>query len=398
MKRMQKVCGICLCAALAVGMVNAWGEIRWKNTPMFLPTLPQFSTPAAENGEESPLRMVIAPPAHSAAPAAAAASACVMTGSGITLHEQNAGAFLPIASTTKIMTALLTLELGEGCLDEEFTVGDEVRVEGSALGIKPGATVTLRLLAWGMLLSSGNDAASAAAIRLGGSFEGFAELMNEKAKELGLTNTVYVTPSGLDADGQGSCARDLAVLACAALQNETFRDICEETNGHMEVVGVEYWMTNHNKLLKQYSGCIGVKTGFTDSAGRCLVSAAERDGATVISVVLHDPNDWTDSAALLDWGFSQLTETPLQAALSGIQIPSRTAVDPETGEETAPRYFSLRQRDSLSVSLAPGEVLTEELELVSFLPENASAGDTAGIVKWVDDTGEIRAWSVIETE
>lgn len=399
MKRIRKIYGACLCAALAIGMVQAWGEIRWKETPVFRPTLPQFSTQAAENSGEPSVRTVSAPvSALSPAPSVSATASCVMMGSGILLTEQNADAFLPIASTTKIMTALLTLELGEGQLDEEFTVGDEVKVEGSALGIAPGAAVTLRLLAWGMLLSSGNDAASAAAMRLGGNFEGFAELMNTRAKELGMKNTVYVTPSGLDAEGQGSCAKDLAILACAALQNETFRDICKETNGHMEVGGVEYWMTNHNKLLKQYKDCIGVKTGFTDSAGRCLVSAAERGGATVISVVLHDPNDWTDSAALLDWGFSQLTETELEADLAGIQIPTRRAIDPETGEESTSRSVSVRQRAPVTVSLAPGEVLREEIELVSSLPADASPGDAAGMVKWVDKDGLVRGWSILEVE
>ncbi len=127
--------------------------------------------------------------------------------------------------------------------------------------------------------------------------------MNRKAAELGMENTRYVTPSGLDAEGQGSTAHDLAVLACAALQNPEFRAVCGQTNGHMTVGGVEYWMSNHNRLLKEYEGCIGLKTGYTDEAGRCLVSAAERDGAVIVSVVLHDPEDWDDSAALLDWGF-----------------------------------------------------------------------------------------------
>lgn len=398
MKRVRKVCAAALCAAAIWGLVSAWGEIRWKNTPVFFPSLPSFSTSAPGNSEKPAVRTVSAPAAVSAAPSVSASAACVMTGSGILLYEQNADSFLPIASTTKIMTALLTLELGEEELDTEFTVGDEVKVEGSALGIKPGAAVTLRLLAWGMLLSSGNDAASAAAMRLGGSFEGFAALMNKKAQELGLKNTVYVTPSGLDAEGQGSCAKDLAVLACAALQNETFREICSQTNGHMEVGGVEYWMTNHNRLLKEYSGCIGVKTGFTDSAGRCLVSAAEKDGAVIVAVVLHDPNDWTDSAALLNWGFSQLTETALETDLTGVRVPTRPPVNPEPGEEGAPGSVFIRQRTPVTVSLAPGEVLREEMELVSSLPADASPGDAAGMVKWVDGDGIVRGWSILEVE
>lgn len=332
-------------------------------------------------------------------PATRAGSVCVMTGDGVQLAGKADTEFVSIASTTKIMTALLTLELGEGQLDEPFNVGDEVKVEGSALGIKPGAEVTLRLLAWGMLLSSGNDAAAAAAMRLGGSFEGFAALMNERAKEIGMENTVFVTPSGLDAENQGSCAKDLALLACEALQNPDFRDICEETNGHMTVGGVEYWMTNHNRLLKEYDGCIGIKTGFTDSAGRCLVSAAEKDGAVMVSVVLHDPDDWTDSKTLLDWGFSQLQTKELVCHLSGTTISATPAEDAQKAEQDSSLSpYTLRQRQTVSVSLAPGEQLTEVVSLLPSLPAGMPAGTTAGIVKWIDSNGTVRQWSAIETE
>ena len=332
-------------------------------------------------------------------PATSAGSVCVMTGDGVQLAGKADTEFVSIASTTKIMTALLTLELGEGQLDEPFNVGDEVKVEGSALGIKPGAEVTLRLLAWGMLLSSGNDAAAAAAMRLGGSFEGFAALMNERAKEIGMENTVFVTPSGLDAENQGSCAKDLALLACEALQNPDFRDICEETNGHMTVGGVEYWMTNHNRLLKEYDGCIGIKTGFTDSAGRCLVSAAEKDGAVMVSVVLHDPDDWADSKTLLDWGFSQLQTKELVCHLSGTTISATPAEDAQKAEQDSSLSpYTLRQRQTVSVSLAPGEQLTEVVSLLPSLPAGMPAGTTAGIVKWIDSNGTVRQWSAIETE
>ena len=332
-------------------------------------------------------------------PATSAGSVCVMTGDGVQLAGKADTEFVSIASTTKIMTALLTRELGEGQLEEPLNVGDEVKVEGSALGIKPGAEVTLRLLAWGMLLSSGNDAAAAAAMRLGGSFEGFAALMNERAKEIGMENTVFVTPSGLDAENQGSCAKDLALLACEALQNPDFRDICEETNGHITVGGVEYWMTNHNRLLKEYDGCIGIKTGFTDSAGRCLVSAAEKDGAVMVSVVLHDPDDWEDSKKLLNWGFSQLETRELVCQLDDYTIPAVPAEDMEESDENAAiSPYTLRQRNSVCISLAPQEQLTEIVSLVPSLPAGAASGTTAGIVQWVDSQGKVRGWCAIETE
>lgn len=361
---------------------------------------PAFSTVSSEDGEKTDAVLTesntIPVPEG---PATSAASACVMTANGIQLAGKADTEFVSIASTTKIMTALLTLELGEGHLDEPFNVGDEVKVEGSALGIKPGAEVTLRLLVWGMLLSSGNDAASAAAIHLAGSFEEFAQLMNERAAEIGMEHTVFVTPSGLDADGQGSCAKDLALLACEALQNPDFRDICEETNGHMTVGGVEYWMTNHNRLLKEYDGCIGIKTGFTDSAGRCLVSAAEKDGAVIVSVVLHDPDDWEDSKKLLDWGFSQLETRELVCQLDDYTIPAVPAEDTEESDENAAiSPYTLRQRNSVCISLAPQEQLTEIVSLVPSLPAGAASGTTAGIVQWVDSQGKVRGWCAIETE
>lgn len=371
-------------ALFAVGSMFLWGlwEAGGQEEPVLPPGNPSLSGLMAVTAPEAALP---------APPAVSAASACVMTGSGKCLYEKDGDSFRPIASTTKIMTALLTLELGEGQLDEPFPVGDEVKVEGSALGIKPGAEVTLRLLVWGMLLSSGNDAAAAAAIRLGGSFEGFAELMNQKAAELGMENTHYVTPSGLDAEGQGSSARDLAVLACAALQNPEFRKVCGQTNGHMTVGGVEYWMSNHNRLLKEYDGCIGLKTGYTDAAGRCLVSAAERDGAVIVSVVLHDPEDWDDSAALLDWGFSALTPVTLKTDLSDVQIP----VQSETGTAL---FYTVRPRSSLSAALASGESLCPVLSVRKSVPETARADDTAGMLRWVDGQGETRCWTALELD
>ena len=304
-------------------------------------------------------------------PATSAGSVCVMTGDGVQLAGKADTEFVSIASTTKIMTALLTLELGEGQLDEPFNVGDEVKVEGSALGIKPGAEVTLRLLAWGMLLSSGNDAAAAAAMRLGGSFEGFAALMNERAKEIGMENTVFVTPSGLDAENQGSCAKDLALLACEALQNPDFRDICEETNGHMTVGGVEYWMTNHNRLLKEYPGCIAGKTGYTMAAGRCLVTCAEREGTRLICVTLSDPDDWADHTALYDWAFDNYAYAPVIDAEMELRLPV-------AGGENA----RLSPESGASVLLERGELagLETHIELPPFVFGPVKAGEALGRV------------------
>ena len=371
-------------ALFAVGSMFLWG--LWEAGGQ--------GEPAASPGEAiSPsLTAVTAPDtALPGPPGISAASACVMTGSGTLLYEKDGDSFRSIASTTKIITRPLNPRAGGRAARRDF----HRRRRGESRRVRPrdqaGGGSDAAAFSLGMLLSSGNDAAAAAAIRLGGSFEGFAELMNRKAAELGMENTRYVTPSGLDAEGQGSTAHDLAVLACAALQNPEFRAVCGQTNGHMTVGGVEYWMSNHNRLLKEYEGCIGLKTGYTDEAGRCLVSAAERDGAVIISVVLHDPEDWDDSAALLDWGFSALTPVALETDLSDIGIPVRS-------ETETTLFYTVRPRESLSAALAPGERLYPVLSVRNTLPETARAGDTAGMLRWVDAEGKTRCWTALELD
>ena len=176
------------------------------------------------------------------------------------------------------------------------------------MGLVKDDQVSLRSLAYGMLLSSGNDAANAAAVRIAGSSEKFAELMNARAQELGLTKTYFVTPSGLEGEGHGSSAYDMAILASAALRNRVFRDICSSESIKLEFGAPPYtrWLNNTNKLLSMYSGTYGVKTGFTDEAGRCLVSACQRDGKDLVCVTLNDRNDWNDHMAMYDYAFGKV--------------------------------------------------------------------------------------------
>lgn len=228
---------------------------------------------------------------------------------------------LPIASTTKIMTALLALE--EPDPDEVFTVdAAAIRVEGTSMGLREGDQASLSALACGMLLSSGNDAANAAAVRIAGSVEAFADRMNERAAAMGMADSHFVTPSGLHDEDHYSTAADMATLARYALQNPRFAAICSQPGLRVEYGNPPFgrWLKNHNRLLAAYPGCIGVKTGFTKKAGRCLVSAARRDGATLICVTLNDPDDWRDHAALLDYGFAQLRPTSLMPDLSRIRL------------------------------------------------------------------------------
>lgn len=242
--------------------------------------------------------------------------------SGRIVYAKNEKEKLPMASTTKIMTALLAAEAGD--LERKITVTkDMLQVEGTSMGLLPGDTVTLEGLIYGMLLQSGNDAANVTALTLGGSKEHFADLMNAKAQSLGMKNTNFITPSGLDAEGHYSTAEDMSILARAALNNPVFSAVCAKATAKVEYGNPPYMrtMTNHNKLLKMYDGTIGVKTGFTKKSGRCLVSAARRDGVTLVAVTLNDPNDWDTHMTLFDYGFGVLSCTELFSGIEGVYLP-----------------------------------------------------------------------------
>ena len=234
-------------------------------------------------------------------------AAAVEMNTGELICEKNGRVKTSMASTTKIMTALLLCEMCD--LDEEIIATKEmVTVEGSSMGLMEGDRVHYRDLLYGMLLASGNDAANATAISIAGSVEDFAVLMNKKAAEIGMTDTNFVTPSGLDDEEHYSTAVDMAKLAVYAMKNEEFAAACASKKKTLEYGNPPYRRTlkNHNKLLWYYDGAIGIKTGFTKKSGRCLVSCAEKNGMGVIAVTLNAPSDWSDHATLLDYGFSQL--------------------------------------------------------------------------------------------
>ncbi len=240
---------------------------------------------------------------------------------GRVLYGKNIHERLAMASTTKIIGALMVLE--QENLDEYFMVdSDAIQVEGSSMGLTEGDLVSLYSLACGMMLPSGNDAANAAGVRLYGSIDGFVEAMNQKAEELGLSDTHYVTACGLDAPDHYSTAFDLAKLTRIALQNEDFAYICSQSNMKVKFGDPPYerWLKNYNRLLELYPDCIGVKTGFTDDAGRCLVSAAESDGMTLICVTLNAQDDWNLHASLYDKCFESYSMTSLPDIPSSITL------------------------------------------------------------------------------
>ena len=257
---------------------------------------------------------------------------------GEIIYEQNAETRLPMASTTKIMTALLLCENGD--LEKEITVTAEMlRVEGSSMGLLAGDKVTLHDLLYGMMLASGNDAANVTAYVLGGTVKGFVKMMNDKAAELGLKNTHFDTPSGLDGETHYTTPYDLAMLARFALQNEDFAKAVGSKSATLNYGNPPYrrTLTNHNRLLKTFDGAIGVKTGFTKKSGRCLVSAAKRDGKYVIAVTLNDPSDWADHASLLEHGLDAvaLTEiapetTDYSVAVVGAEETVDVRIEPKT--------------------------------------------------------------------
>lgn len=290
---------------------------------------------------------------------AISAKACVLMDAqtGQVIYALNAEEKRPMASTTKIMTTLLTLESGD--LDTPFTVDPEaIQVEGSSMGLQPGDTVTKRALCVGMLLPSGNDAANASAVAVAGNIPDFLDMMNARAKKIGMTRSCFASPSGLDAEGHGASAHDMALLAREALKNPDFAEICRQPRMTVCFGNPPYARTlkNTNKLLTMDSSILGVKTGFTDAAGRCLVSACEREGRRLICVTLFDRDDWNDHLKLYDYGFSLASDYTVS--------PPRTLTVPAEGGEL--KEIPVYVREPLTVTAWRG--IPPEPEVTVLLP------------------------------
>lgn len=234
----------------------------------------------------------------------AKSAALIDVTSGRILYSKDGDKELRIASLTKIMTAIVAIEQGK--LDDKVKVSSTAFAkEGSSLYLKLGEEMTLENMLYGLMLRSGNDAASAIAEHVGGSEEGFVLLMNQKAEEIGLKHSHFMNPHGLDADGHYSTANDLARLTAYALHNPVFKRIVatEDKSAPNPNESWEYSWHNKNKMLRLYEGADGVKTGYTKKAFRCLVSSATRNGQQLAAVTLNDGDDWNDHARMLDFGF-----------------------------------------------------------------------------------------------
>ncbi len=251
-------------------------------------------------------------------PSVSAASAVLIDGdNGEILYEKNARQSRSMASTTKIMTALLAIESGK--LDSVVRIDSPPIIEGTAIGFSRGDTVTLETLCYAMLLESGNDAALVTAQFFAGSEADFSVLMNKKASEIGMQDTHFVTASGLDDKEHYTTAYDMAVLGAYAVKNDKFAEICASETYEAEFITAESTSIrrfyNHNKLLGSCDGVFGIKTGFTKKSGRCLVTACKRDNKLLVAVTLNAPDDWNDHKTLYSYGYSLYSQITPEVVL-----------------------------------------------------------------------------------
>ena len=296
------------------------------------------------------------------------------------LYRENEDKQLPMASTTKIMTALVAIENGN-LLDEVTITSESAGTEGSSIYLEVGETLTLEELLYGLMLHSGNDAAVAIAIHIGGSVSGFCDMMNQKAKEIGADNTNFVNPNGLPANGHHTTANDLAIIAATAMRNEQFRKIVGTTEITIPHDGRDWdrSLSNKNKLLYSYDGANGIKTGYTKAAGRCLVGSALRNGMQLVSVVLGCSDMYNDTAAILDYGFNNYARHTVIAKNSVLgEINVKNGIDDA---------LEARAKSDIVLTLTEEESQRIELvvKLLAVIEAPVGVGDYLGTVEvWLD--------------
>ena len=296
---------------------------------------------------------------------------------GRVFFEKNANQKLAIASTTKIVTAITAIENVKD-IDAVIRVDDKaIGVYGTSIYLQRGEELSIRELLYGLMLRSGNDAATAIAISVGGSIEGFCEMMNQTAKKVGANNSQFMNPHGLDQEGHYTTAYDLAKITAYALNNEIFANIVKTKN--IKIGGVEYdrYLVNKNKLLTTLDGCIGVKTGFTDDAGRCLVSACERNGMRVVCVVLNCGPMFEDSTKLINAVFDKYQMFEVLNSYNYIG-----SVDVENGEKVRVNVYS---RKGLKLPLTIEEYANIKIDYL--VEENLVAP-----IKSEEKVGEIKVY------
>lgn len=331
------------------------------------------------------LLAVLLIPSEAYAASVSAQSAVVIDAkTNCVLYSKNEKAPMPMASTTKIMTALIALESGKCAKSVTITNEMLLGTNGTSLYLKEGDRITLFDLVAGMLIVSGNDCANAAAVAVSGSVEDFVELMNKKAHEFGMENTLFVTPSGLDSGNHHSTAYDMALLAARAMSNEYFSKIVSSKSMKITVNGEEKIIYNHNKLLSMSEYCMGIKTGYTQKAGRCLVSCFEKDSRMLICVTLNAPNDWNDHLALFDESLEKYKEVTVSGE---VIVPLVGAVS-----------NSLHCTYSKQVYLPEPDKYSVELFYFPFVYAGVSKGDAVGICKIYSGENLIAKAKIVSNE
>ncbi len=335
----------------------------------------------------------------SAADVSAYSAILIEASSGEVIFEKNSEKRLPMASTTKIMTAIVALEEAADRLDVPVTVSPKAcGVEGSSIYLKAGEKLTLNELLYAVMLQSANDAAAAVAYEIAGDISAFADLMNQKAAELGLKNTHFTNPHGLDDENHYTTAEDLAAITRYAMSNAKFRELVSAkryeipSNSSDEALGSTRILVNHNKLLRMSDSVIGVKTGFTKRSGRCLVSAAKSGEVELIAVTLNAPDDWNDHLALHELGFASYhSEILADEGELIVQIPATSS---------ARGYITAQSRDRLELSVKNGTEITSVTECPRIILNEVALGDEVGRVKFYAEEkllGEVKLYSTEST-
>ena len=305
------------------------------------------------------------------------------------IFEKNAFLKKSMASTTKIMTSLIAVESGR--LSAKVTVTDKIHSDGSSVGLKEGYTLTLENLVYAMMLESGNDAAEVTAEYFCASEERFSDMMNKKAREIGMNNTNFVTASGLDSDEHYTTAYDMALLGAYAVRNPVFRRFCSTETKTLTYINpsVTMMFSNHNKLLNNCEGVYGIKTGFTKKSGRCLVTSCQRNGINLVCVTLNAPDDWNDHRKLYEICFPELNTTIINCVFSksvNVYGSDKKSIKVKTNEDT---YTFASLNDA-------------EVKIQTIMPEIHYApikrGDIVGEIRIVSDNETIRSVPIISTE
>ncbi len=307
------------------------------------------------------------------------------------LYSKNAHIQRGMASTTKIMTALIAIE--NGVLDQEFAIPKEATgIEGSSVYLVEGEKLTLRQLLYCLMLESGNDAAAAIAILVGGSVEDFVEMMNQRAQELGLKNTHFANPHGLSHESHYTTAYELALITAEAMEYPIFREICSTKKAQVPYNGVENgrYLVNHNKLLFGFQGATGVKTGYTKLDGKCLVSSAERENMEFICVTLHDNSPTQNHINLLNKAFLEFERINLA------KVGDIYSDIPIEGLENS--FLRLENRENVAVTLPKGAKAEIKLSLPDSISLPVYEGDILGKATFIYQGKEVYIINLESTE